>query len=95
MALANLIGKKRLTRSLSVITTEGVFDVVYDGNGLGYEQVLVNGETAQKTISVWWYVPRFEFALGNKKAVVQVGVSPLLKIRRFSLSVEGETVYAE
>lgn len=95
MALANLIEKKRLTRSLSVITSDGVFDVEYDGNGLGYEQVLVNGETAQKTISVWWYVPKFEFPIGNKNAVVKVGVSPLLKIRRFSLTIDGETVYAE
>lgn len=95
MALANLLGKERLSRSLSVVTPEGVFDVVYDGNGLGYEQVLVNGETAKRTISVWWYVPKFEFNIGNQNAVVKVGVSPLLKISRFSLDIEGETVYSE
>ncbi len=95
MVLANLLEKERLTRSLSVITHEGVFDVVYDGNGLGYEQVLVDGETAKRTISIWWYVPKFEFNIGNQNAVVKVCVSPFLKISRFSLMVGDETVYSE
>lgn len=95
MALANLLDKSRLTRSLSVITDEGVFDVTYDGKGLGYEEVLVNGETAKREISIWWYVPRFEFELGNLSAVVNVGVSPLCKIKRFDLTVNGKTVYSE
>ncbi|MGI8670489.1 MAG: hypothetical protein ACR2J3_11705 [Aridibacter sp.] len=95
MILANLVEKERLTRSLSVITHEGVFDIVYDGNGLGYEQILVDGETAKRTISIWWYVPRFEFNIGGQNAIVKVGVSPFLKISKFSLVVGGQTVYSE
>ena len=95
MALANLLEKRRLSRDLSVITPEGVFDVKYNGNGMGYEEVLVDGKTAKRTISIWWYVPRFEFNIGNQTAVVNVGVSPLLKIKRFKLQINGETVYSE
>lgn len=95
MALANLIEKRRLTRDLSVITTDGVFDVKYNGKGMGYEEVLVDGKTAKRTISFWWYVPRFEFNIGNQNAVVNVGVSPLLKIKRFNLEINGETIYSE
>ncbi len=95
MALANLIGKSRLTRDLSVVTSEGVFDLKYDGRGMGYEEVLVDSKTAKRTISVWWYVPRFEFNIGNKNAVVKVGVSPLLKISRFNLEIDGKIIYSE
>jgi hypothetical protein len=95
MVLANLIEKRRLSRDLSVVTSEGVFDVKYDGKGMGYEEILVDGKTAKRTVSVWWYVPRFEFNIGNQIAVVNVGVSPFLKINRFNLEINGETVYSE
>jgi hypothetical protein len=95
MALANLIDKRRLTRDLSVVTSEGVFDVKYNGNGMGYEEILVDGKTAKRTISIFWYVPRFEFNIGNQMAVVNVGVSPLLKIKKFDLEINGQTVYSE
>jgi hypothetical protein len=62
---------------------------------MGYEEILVDGKTAKRTISIFWYVPRFEFIIGNQTAVVNVGVSPLLKIKKFDLEIEGETVYSE
>ncbi len=95
MALANLLDKSRLTRSLSVVTSEGVFDAIYDGKGFGYEEVLVDGETAKRTISFWWYVPKFEFKIGSEMAVVIVGVSLLSKIKKFSLTINDELVYSE
>jgi hypothetical protein len=95
MSLANLIEKSRLTRKFSVVTTEGVFDVVYDGKGLGYEEILVDGQIAKRTPSFWWYIPRFEFEIGSLPAVVLVSVSAALKIDKFSLLVDDIVVYDE
>lgn len=95
MNVANLIDQGRLTRTFSVITGEGVFEVVYDGNGMGYEEVLVDGETARRIPSFWWYVPRFEFSIGSLPAVVRVSVSPLIRISGFSLEIDGISVYTE
>ena len=95
MAIATLIEKKWLYRSFTVLTNEGVFDVEYDGNGMGYEEILVNGEIAIRKPSVWWYVPRFDFDLGSHKARVDVSISMFMQIKSFSLSVNGSDVYAE
>lgn len=95
MALANLIEKHRLTRSFSVVTGEGVFEVAYNGTGFGYEEILVNGETARRTGSFWWYVPKFEFFIGNLPSSVLVSVSPLMKISKFTLLIDGRIVYRE
>ena len=95
MAIATLIEKKWLFRSFTVLTNEGVFDVIYDGNGMGYEEIIVNGEIAIRKPSIWWYVPYFEFDLGSHQARVDVGVSILMKIKTFSLSVNGNEIYYE
>ena len=93
--IANLMEKKWLWRTFHVVTGEGVFEVVYNGKGTGFEEIRVNGEIARRTVSWWWYVPKFDFVLGNSKARVKVKVSPLLQIRSFDLSVDGRLVYSE
>ena len=95
MSLANLIEKSRLTRKFSVVTAEGVFEVVYDGKGLGYEEVIVDGIIARRMPSFWWYVPRFDFNIGSLPAVVKVSVSAVLKIDKFSLLVNDVLIYDE
>lgn len=93
--IANLIEKKWLWRTFHVVTDEGVFEVVYNGKGTGFEEVLVNGEIVNRTTSWLWYVPEFEFVIGNVKSKIKVKVSPLLQISSFDLSVNEKIVYSE
>jgi hypothetical protein len=95
MIFANLIEKRRLFRKINVVTPEGVFEVIYNGQGLGYEEIVVNNEIANRTNSYFWYVPEFEFRLGNLPAKVNVSVSVQMKIKQFSLTVSGEEIYTD
>lgn len=95
MFIANLIEQSRLIRKFNVVTTEGVFEVVYDGRGMGYEEIIVDNETACRTKSFWWYVPEFEFLIVNTPAKIEVVVSIWLKISRFNLIISGASVYSE
>lgn len=93
--IANLIEKKWLWRTFHVVTDEGVYEVVYNGKGTGFEEVLVDGVIAKRTVSWLWYVPEFEFVIGNVESKIKVKVSPLLQISSFDLSVDGKVVYSE
>ncbi len=95
MAIANLIEKKWLWRSFHVVTNDGVFEVVYNGKGTGYEEVTVNGEVACRLPSLVWYVPKFDFNIGGANAQINVKVSSLLQINSFSLSVGETEIYSE
>ena len=95
MAIANLIEKKWLWRSFHVAMTDGVFEVIYNGKGTGYEEVTVNGEVACRMPSLLWYVPKFDFVIGDAPARINVKVSPLLQISSFSLIVGGAEIYSE
>lgn len=95
MLIANLIEKQRLRRKLNVVTPEGVFEVIYNGDGLGYEEVLVDDRIASRMTSLFWFVPRFEFPIGSLPATIEVSVAASMKIKGFSLTVAGEVVYSE
>ena len=95
MIVANLMEKKWLLRSFHVVSPEGVFEVTYDGKGMGYEEVLVNGEVACRMQSLFWYVPKFDFFIGSLKSQINVSVGASLQIRSFSLIVDGEVIYSE
>lgn len=95
MLIANLIERSRLTRKFNVVTNEGLYEVVYDGTGMGYEQIVVNNEIACRTTSYLWYVPKFEFGIGSAPARVEVGISLWLQISRFDLIVAGVNLYSE
>ena len=75
-----------------------VQDVVveYNGRGLGYESVLVNGQLAQrKGGQLVWFVPRFDFALGRRYAYLTVRVWPWLMLHSLVLYVDGQCVYVD
>jgi hypothetical protein len=92
---AALIRSSWLRRVLEVRTDDGWFLVEYNGRGLGYESVWVNGELALSSTSLMWFVPRFDFSLGPRPAVVEVRVWPWLTIRSFRLTVDDVVLYAE
>ena len=95
MAIANLIEKKWLWRNFYVLTADGGFEVAYNGKGAGYEEITVNGKIACRRTSLWWYVPKFDFHIGESNVSVNVKISPLMRIKRFDLSVDGRLVYSE
>jgi hypothetical protein len=90
-----LTRKALLYRSWQVVTEEGWFTVEYDGRGMGYESVRVDGSEAVRTPSYSWFVPRFEFTVGSLPARVEVRVWPWLSMRAIRLYVNNRPVYAE
>ena len=95
MIKADLIAEHWLVRGFEVTTHEGMFYVVYYGQGSGYEQVVVNNEVVCKKKTVWWYAPEFKFSIGSIPATIQLRVWAWLAIRSFSLDVGGQRVYFE
>lgn len=95
MYIAKLLEKGWLYRRFEVLAPHGSFEVAYNGTGIGYEEVLVNGEIASRRQSFWWYVPEFDFAVGGASARISVRVWAWTQIRSFSFEIGGETVYWE
>jgi hypothetical protein len=95
MIIAKLEESRWLRREFDVFTPQGLFRVVYVGDGIGYEEVLVSGEVACHKSTHFWYAPEFNFTIGEYSALIEVRVSIWLTIRSFSLEVDGQQVYFE
>lgn len=95
MFIVRSVKKSWLRRSIDVSTPTGSFEIAYNGHGFGYESVFVNGELAARKASTLWYVPAFEFDIGEYRATIKVSVSWTLTIRRFVLEIDGQEVHAE
>jgi hypothetical protein len=92
---ASLKHKRVHYRCIDVVTPEGSFVVEYRGQGMGNEQVLVDGQVAARGHSTWWYTPRFSFRIGTTDAVLAVHFWPWLTLRWLRLIVGGRSVYSE
>jgi hypothetical protein len=92
---ATLRQKKWLLREWEITTPSGVFVVTYSGRGHGYESVRVDGAVVAKTKSFAWFVPEFEFRLGDSPALVEVRVWPWFVLRAIRLRVGDEICYSE
>lgn len=93
-----LVRRSWLCRVVAVSTPGGHFLVEYNGRGLGFERVIVRRASQVFTltkVSPRWFIPRFEFAVGDLPAVVEVRVWPWLTLRTLLLYVGGERVYCE
>jgi hypothetical protein len=93
--IAKLIEKGWLYRKFEVLAPHGSFEVAYDGKGIGYEQVTVNGEIANRRQSLFWYVPEFDFLIGGAPARISVRIWAWTQFRSFVFEINGETVYSE
>jgi hypothetical protein len=94
MFIAELVEKYWLYRKFQILSPHGSFEVVYNGWGVGYEEILVNGEIVCRQ-SHLWYVPEFNFKLGNADAKITVSVWAWMQIRAFNFEIENESVYSE
>lgn len=92
---ATLRHKGLLLRRIEVETFQGRFQVTYDGAGMGFEQVLVDGYVACRKDSRVWFEPWFEFSVGSQPALLEVRVWAWLGIKSLRLTVAGQTVYSE
>jgi hypothetical protein len=95
MCFATLKDKRWLSRTLIVTTRSGQFEICYNANGIGYEEILVDGISVIRKKSIAWYVPEFVFRVGEFDATVKVRVWVWFQLKSFSLEIDGETVYSE
>jgi hypothetical protein len=93
--VANLKQKRVHYRCFDVATPEGRFVVEYNGQGMGNERVLVDGQVAARGHSTWWYAPHFRFRIGSADAVLAVRFWPWLTLRWLKLIVDGRIIYSE
>ena len=84
-----------LFREWSVTTPAGEHTVSYDGRRYGFEFVLVDGTVAVKTRSWFWFIPKFEFQMGDLPARVDVRVWPWFTLRAIRFRIAEEVCYSE
>ncbi len=94
MILARLIDRGWLRRVIQISLPDGVHYLAYSGQGMGYEQISVDGLVIRKT-STLWFVPRFDFKLGGWPGIVEVRVWPWLTLRSLVVRLGDEIVYVE
>lgn len=90
---ATLVQWGWLQRTLEIEMADGTHVVEYNGTGFGYEQVTADGATIRDSHP--WFVPRFDFKLGDWPAAIEVRLWPWLTLRSFALLVKGKVIYAE
>jgi len=84
-----------LKRAYKVETDEGSFLIEYNGRGIGYETVRVNGEVVSRPRSWFWFVPHFDFFVGSMVAAIDVKIGITLSIKAITLSIDSKEVFHE
>jgi hypothetical protein len=90
-----------LARSLAyrrILLTGGVLaEVEYNGRGLGFETVTVDGKLVSRCGAPWTLAPQHRFTLGagNKQVPALIEVRGVIRIRGFRLWVDDRLVYVE
>ncbi len=79
--------KAWLYRQYEIETPEGRFKVEYDGRGMGFESVLVEGQVAERRQSLVWFEPTFEFVVGSLPAQMEVRVWAWFQIKSIKIIV--------
>lgn len=91
---AELLKKSWLYRRIALSLPEGSVTVEYDARQ-PYDRVLVDGRLAVSVLSVVWFIPRFAFNIGQRRATIDVRIDWLLRVSFFELKVEERSVYLE
>jgi len=95
MLQIQLTEKKWLKRVFYVQTSTGSHHIEYNGRGIGFESVKIDGRVATKTTSWFWFIPKFTFQLETLSGEINVRVGPTLSIRSFQLILNSEVCYQE
>ena len=98
-----LLKTTRVGRKLKLLTPSDEYLVEYDGYGLGFESVLVDGEVVAKEQSMVRMVPQFDFLIGPHSAVIRIEtklwrdlLAPLVgRLESFVLEVDNKVIYED
>jgi hypothetical protein len=90
-----LVSETNLRRLWTITLPEGRFNLEYDARGLGFEQVLLDGEVVCRRESWVRAAPRFEFHVGNQRAELEVKLTMQPAIGSLCLTLDDDVVYAE
>lgn len=93
--IATLRKQAWLFREWNLMTPTGEHTVAYDGRRYGYEFVRVDGEVAAKSRSWIWFIPKFEFTIGDTPVRVDVRVWPWFTLRAIRLHIADQVCYTE
>ncbi|HWB14480.1 MAG TPA: hypothetical protein VG826_34965 [Pirellulales bacterium] len=90
-----LVERSWWRREFRVETRVRPVTVVYNGRGVGHEEVLVDGKVAVRKRSWIWFVPHFDFEVDGHSATVDVAVWPWFRISSFRFVIDGHPAYEE
>ena len=97
-----LLEKSWLYRTLIVEeSNENLGDVAtvhyikYDGRGIGNEKIYVDRVLVKSSTSLLWFTPRFQFSIGEHKAILEIRVLPWLSVQYLRLFLNNSLEYAE
>lgn len=82
-----------LRRTIELTLSDRLHVVEYSGIGL-YDRVSIDGVAVRK-FCWYWFVPRFEFRIGERLGIAEVRVWPWCCLRSLVLRVDEQVVYAE
>ena len=100
---AELVSKRFLVRVLHVVTPQRVHEVIYDGHGLGYESIYLDGDLAVRRSGWRGRMSQvYEFQLdATRRAKLSVALPVLGEFLLFfdlnytCLEIDGAVVYQE
>ena len=95
MLQTQLLEKKWLKRVFQVETDTGIHRIEYNGRGIGFETVKVDGQVSVQKRSWFWFIPKFTFQLESISGEINVRVGPSLSIRSFRLILNSVIYYQE
>jgi hypothetical protein len=74
---------------------DGTYTLEYNGKGMGYESVRINGRETLRLPSYSWFVPRFDFPLQGRDTSLLVEINPWLSIRSLAIYQGDHCLYSE
>lgn len=92
---AKLVRRSWLTREWDVEVAGEHHRVKYNGTGVGFEEVLLDGLRACVVRTRHWFAPRFEFVVAGAPALVEVDITPALRVKRARLVIADRIVWDE
>ena len=84
-----------LKRTLRIEINKYIFNLEYNGRGLGKEEVMLNGVSLNRQSSITWFAPTFEIKNNNDTFKVEIRVWPWLSIRSMYVFLNNDIIYKE
>lgn len=98
---SELLQRNKFVRVVLITCPEGLWEVTYNGRGMGFETVHVNGVDVARRSGSGRMSQRYEFRLGERCVALSVAVPwwcellPLGDLNFVRLEIDGKIVYEE